>query len=934
MLKCILRDLPAECTLNRFRDSLLCKCSYLGLLSIIKTLTVPPYQLAEVDLMGSWFLAVGMGYTDIVKHFIQHGPIRQSQIDTAVLRASESGHGEIVQTLIGLTSNNFVQENAASLFSHATFHCDIRTLRHLLDRYEDKTGMTGILVAPLQIACEYGYSTLVDLFLTTQGIEIDELSIDGKTALHLAAENGHPAVIHALLSHKAAVDLATSGELETPLHLASKYGHVEAVKLLLSHGANPNLKACDGRAALHFAGFGGCCAVTKALLDEKALINALDDGKESVLHIAIRKGHKRQFKLLLDYSDLHGKMEKPAEQVHPHGTDGIRPIRLDLDSVNTMGETPLMNALSNGLEEIALQLVESGADLETINNSGQTALTIASRKGYTAVVEALLARKVDPNVLVGESERPLHVASENGHDQIVRLLLDSGADVSTKDNTGNTPMYLACANGHIEIVQELLEEAPDLHNVDVAAWMPLNDVVKVGREELMRVLLHYAGADASNFFGVLLQKAVLVAAQIGEEGMLGLLLDAGADINFQDAFGNTALQLAAWCSHPRIVLLLLARRANLELRDGKGNTALSDAADRGSTAILKLLMDAGADKDAVNHLGLTPLLRAATADNDQSVRLLLDRGAKAISTDPNHDGVLQLSAAKYSTDVVKVLLDRGADINSISRSQGSVLQIAIDKNRKAMVEFLLEEKADIDQVCPSKGTALQFAVEKGNLEMIKILLDRGAKVNEGGGKLGSALHTMLRYWDEDGEMLKLLLDHGADVDQPDSQGRRPIHFAAYANNVRLVTSWKAQRRCKDRQGRVPLHFAAANGALSVFRYLLKLGEDCNVTDDDGWTPLHWACRQARPRVVEFLLDHKANLSVKDTRDGWTARDVAVFHDNIDALKRLTPPMVLSEVGEDDGGIVKSAGRMGGKECDSCFCVSLRWHFDRAQALML
>lgn len=929
-LENVFRDLSSEYTMDRFRDSLLCRCSYLGLSSIIETLIGSSSQAEEADVMASLLSAVWMGHTGVVKQIVQHGLLRQSDIETALLRASESGHGEIFHFLVGFGSDDFIWANLTSLFSHATMHCDTQAVNYLLDCCKNKTELKENLVTSLHMACHFGFPSIVELLLTTRSIEVDEPSTEGKTALHLAAESGHPAVMRLLLSHNPAVNSVTSGELETPLHLASKYGHAQAVRLLLAHGADPNLKTRKGRVAFHFVGYSGSCAVAKLLLEEKANINAQDNKKDSVLHVAIQNGHKKLLKFLLHYGDFQAKIEQPAESIHPHEKDCLRPVKLDLSFVNMSGETPLLNALHKGLEDIALRLAESGANLEATDRFGQTAITLASRRGYTTIVDTLLTRKVDTNTVDFKSRTPLHVASVSGHYQIVRLLLDSGADVCSKDYAGRTPMCCACLNDRVEIVQELLKKAPDLHSVgDVELWMPLNDVVEFGSKEMLDVLLEYAGTDASNFFGNSLQESLLEAALQGNEVFLDLLLDAGAYINYQDKYGNTALQLAACRSHSKSVLHLLARRANLELRDDYGDTALSDAAFAGSTVTSKLLLDAGAAIDTRNKLGLTPLLRAAGAGYDQIVRLLMKRGAKAFSADPDYDNLLQLSAAKYSATVVKALLDGGADINSANRAQGSILQIALANDRRETVNVLLDEKVDINQVSSSRGTALQVAIESRSLDFVKLLLAHGATVNESAGRFGNALNTMIHYWHNNREVYQLLLNNGADIGKPDSQGRLPIHIAAYEDRLHLVMIWKADARRKDCQGRVPLHFAAAGGAKKVLRYLLKLGMDCNVTDDDGWTPLHWAGRQAKPTIIAVLLEHGANSLAEDMKDRWTAMDVAVFHDSKSVLKYLVPRKGLSDVGKDYGGIVESAGTFKRVYCHSCFCVSLSWHIDHA-----
>ncbi|KAG3209205.1 hypothetical protein PC129_g19779 [Phytophthora cactorum] len=60
---------------------------------------------------------------------------------------------------------------------------------------------------------------------------------DGRTALHIAAEEGHTEVIRFLLSRGALVDTPDRMH-RTPLMMAAYRGHKDAVQLLLDSGAS------------------------------------------------------------------------------------------------------------------------------------------------------------------------------------------------------------------------------------------------------------------------------------------------------------------------------------------------------------------------------------------------------------------------------------------------------------------------------------------------------------------------------------------------------------------------------------------------------------------------------------------------------------------------------------------------------------------------
>jgi len=76
---------------------------------------------------------------------------------------------------------------------------------------------------------------------------------------------------------------------------------------------------------------------------------------------------------------------------------------------------------------------------------------------------------------------------------------------------------------------------------------------------------------------------LISAAVFGKPDMAKMLIDAGADINFQNNDGSTALHTAAFFCHPDIV---------------------------------KMLLDKGADKSIVNRFGATAYANVAAPFND------------------------------------------------------------------------------------------------------------------------------------------------------------------------------------------------------------------------------------------------------------------------------------------------------------------------------
>ncbi|EGZ18603.1 hypothetical protein PHYSODRAFT_504685 [Phytophthora sojae] len=92
---------------------------------------------------------------------------------------------------------------------------------------------------------------VVDILLG-KGASVELKTEDGRTALHIAAEEGRADVIGLLLRRGANVDAANLSKW-TPLMLAAYRGHKETVKLLVKEGASLTVKNKDGAKAAEIA---------------------------------------------------------------------------------------------------------------------------------------------------------------------------------------------------------------------------------------------------------------------------------------------------------------------------------------------------------------------------------------------------------------------------------------------------------------------------------------------------------------------------------------------------------------------------------------------------------------------------------------------------------------------------------------------------------
>lgn len=140
--------------------------------------------------------------------------------------------------------------------------------------------------------------------------------------------------------------------------------------------------------------------------------------------------------------------------------------------------------------------------------------------------------------------------------------------------------------------------------------------------------------------------ALMWAAFIGNAQLIPRIIHAGADLNAQDPFGNTALMIAARQGHYDAVIVLIHAGANLNVRDWYGNTVMTHAVDSYSQAIVSALIDRDMDPNAHNYAGQTPFMEACDSGDVALIQYLLDHGAVASQKDDYGQTAAQVIAER------------------------------------------------------------------------------------------------------------------------------------------------------------------------------------------------------------------------------------------------------------------------------------------------
>ncbi|GIG71268.1 ankyrin repeat domain-containing protein [Phytomonospora endophytica] len=253
-----------------------------------------------------------------------------------------------------------------------------------------------------------------------------------------------------------------------------------------------------------------------------------------------------------------------------------------------------------------------------------------------------------------------------GDIEAVRAGLAAGASLGPVNDTGITPLHMAVFTGRsVELVELLVEAGADVNAAVVREIPSLHTFVEkerlFGREYRVGDTPLTGALDGFDWRA---HDAAPIAAEL-----VRILLEAGADPNVSDKYGNRPLPQMASARSPElveVVRMLLAFGAEVGTEGGGGRTPL-DSAVFGSPEIIAELLDRGADpgrRGSGTNLGikgLTPLHVAAFGAEEANLRLLVDAAGDVDVRSLDGFTPLHLAAMAVNPVKARMLLDAGAD---------------------------------------------------------------------------------------------------------------------------------------------------------------------------------------------------------------------------------------------------------------------------------
>lgn len=189
-------------------------------------------------------------------------------------------------------------------------------------------------------------------------------------------------------------------------------------------------------------------------------------------------------------------------------------------------DVALVEAAAGGDLESVRRLLDRGVDVDSTDAQGRTAVTAAVYADDLEIVQALIEAGADVDIQDDIRTNAFLATGETGNAEILRTVLRADPDLARTNRFGGTALIPAADRGHVEVVRELVRTAIDLDHINDLGWTALLEAVILGD-----------GGDA-------------------HQGIVRILVDAGADVEIADAAGVTPLEHARRSGYEEIVHIL------------------------------------------------------------------------------------------------------------------------------------------------------------------------------------------------------------------------------------------------------------------------------------------------------------------------------------------------------------------------------------------
>ena len=253
-----------------------------------------------------------------------------------------------------------------------------------------------------------------------------------------------------------------------------------------------------------------------------------------------------------------------------------------------------------------------------------------------------------------------------------------------------------------------------------------------------------------------------------------------------------------------------------------------DAVQSGDIATVKKFLDEGVPVDLTDEEGWSLLHHAAALGQVKVINLLREKGCHVDLIDNEGRTPLHYAATNGDIETIRLLIEMGSNVNSVDNEGNTPLKWSVMCEQNAVIEELTKQGGTVD-------------VE----EMEPLLLpfqDPGHILGDGNNEVCQSNQTELTTD----------IQHVSTAATSNDSYKHSDHNS---HQTDLVTT----KQCMDTNADTTqlegdIFEAAQCGDTATVKGYLDLGVPVDVTDEDGWSPVHHAIAHHQVEVIRLLMD--------------------------------------------------------------------------------
>ncbi|XP_062578831.1 serine/threonine-protein phosphatase 6 regulatory ankyrin repeat subunit B-like [Saccostrea cucullata] len=548
---------------------------------------------------------------------------------------------------------------------------NVQIVKLLIEKKMDINALQGDGETILHQCCRSGKMEMCEYLVNHFPDLLEIRDNDGWTALHSACKVGSVEIVSFLIEKGMDINILSNNG-RSILHLAGFNGKFEVCEYLVENYPNLlDLRDKSSNTVLHDAAWGGNVQIVKLLIEKKMDINALQGDGETILHQCCRSGKMEMCEYLVNhFPDL-------------------------LEIRDNDGWTVLHSACYGGCVEIVSFLIKKGMDFNAMSNDSKSILHRACINGKFEICEYLVVNY--PHLLdVKDKYRNtvLHDAAWGGNVQIVKLLIEKKMDINALQRGGETILHQCCRSGKMEMCEYLVNHFPEFLEIkDTEGWTVLHSACSGGSVEIVSFLLD-KGLDTnalSNDGQSILHRACLK----GKFEICGYLVKNHPHLlNIRDNSSNSVLHDAARGGNVQIVELLIEKKMNIFSRQEDGETILHQCCRSGKIEMCEYLVNQFSELIKIrDNRGWTVLHSACSGGSLDIVSFLLKKGLEINVLSNVGESILHIAGLNGKHDVCRFLSTNHLELLAVKDNQGkSVIDTAAEQGDIDLIHIFGERR--------------------------------------------------------------------------------------------------------------------------------------------------------------------------------------------------------------------------------------------------